>query len=131
MLSICFLICFWLDILATLEKQNLMTEREQLNISLTQSHNRNTNLTEEKDELQTRYDILNKNCNLLQDELDKLRTKFENCIEIAQVGPEPLEVIAPTLPTLIFPPEFFLPTIQPSLDNHDLDDWESSQTSSD
>ena len=76
MLLICFLIRFWLDVLATLEKQNLMTEPEQLNISLTQSHNGNTNLIEEGDELQTRYDILSKNYKVLQDEMDTFKRSF-------------------------------------------------------
>ena len=95
-----------------------MTEIEQLNISLTQSHNRNTNLTEEKDELQTRYDILNKNCNLLQDELDKLRTMYRGATCLKYADPTESRVdTRPTLPPSTFPPEFFFFS-----GDHDLDD---------
>ncbi|XP_075938470.1 uncharacterized protein LOC142939145 [Anarhichas minor] len=43
------------NVFVTLEKQNLQTERDQLRIRLDQSETRNIKLTEERDQLQTRY----------------------------------------------------------------------------
>ena len=46
----------------------MVTERDQLNISLNQAETRIMNLTEERDELQTRYDDLKKSFSLLEDQ---------------------------------------------------------------
>lgn len=64
---------FFPDIFVTLEKQNLQKERDQLNISLKQLQTRNINLTEERDGLQTRFNILSKNYSQIENERSKLK----------------------------------------------------------
>ncbi|XP_042362343.1 uncharacterized protein LOC121957679 isoform X2 [Plectropomus leopardus] len=57
------------DILITLEKQNVVTERDQLNMSLSRAQ---TSINE----LQTRYDNLNKSYSQLEDEKYRLEGKM-------------------------------------------------------
>ncbi|GLD75281.1 uncharacterized protein AKAME5_002661500 [Lates japonicus] len=63
-----------LYILVTLEKLNLETERDQLNVSLNEAQIRNINLTQERDELQTRYDDLSRNYAKLEKDRDMCRS---------------------------------------------------------
>lgn len=60
------LFLFLPDIFVMLEKQNLMAERHQLNISLTQLEIRLVTVSQERDEMKTRYDTLSKDYSNLQ-----------------------------------------------------------------
>lgn len=64
------------DILATLDKEHLLTERDRLNLSLNQTWTKNINLTEERDELQARFDALDRKYNKSKLANRKLRRHF-------------------------------------------------------
>lgn len=75
LLMLCF--CSVPDILVTLEKEHLRAERDQLNISLNQEQTRNINLTEERDDLQTRLNILQGKTRQLEDEQKRIKAELE------------------------------------------------------
>lgn len=64
------------DISTTLDKQNLVKERDQLSISLDQARDINRNLAEELHELQSRYEDLGKSKSQLEVELKKLKEEL-------------------------------------------------------
>lgn len=64
------------DISTTLDKQNLVKERDQLSISLDQARDINRNLAEELHELQSRYEDLGKSKSQLEVELKKLKQEL-------------------------------------------------------
>lgn len=77
LVGVLFLFLFSSDFLATVDKQTLLRERDQLLISLDQAQTRILSLTTETHRLQARYNILNTLHSQLEGEQKKLEAQLK------------------------------------------------------
>lgn len=80
MLSLWFRFCSCADVLASLDRDSLLTERDQLRASLNQTRSELLWVAAERDELRRRYEALNQSCSETELERDRLKNRLKNCL---------------------------------------------------